>query len=508
MIRMTAQLVTVDAAADPTADRSITGLAVPWNVTAQASSGPVKFLPGSLPEDGPSPKLIAHHDPEQVHGIVTERVATDQGMMFTAKIARTRAADDVVELLKMGAIDAVSVGAEPTDWSIEADGTMVVKAANWLELSLVTIPAFNDARIASVAAQAATEPDTEPETILEEETEVSETAPVVEAAAVTPTAPIYAMAAKHTPLPSAAEYIAAALGGGDQWKAMSAAVRAAAPDVVTSDTPGLLPQPIVGPVYDGLIGRRPLIDAFQPRPMPASGKVFIRPSITTHTSVAAQASELSTLQTGTFVVTDNPVTKGTFGGTVNLSVQDIEWSDPAVISLVLADMAKIYGLATDSSACVDFETFVSAYGTGEVITSVTDPADWVSFVYTAAEDILLNGGGSLPTHMFLGASAWKALGALTDTADRPLFPQVGPMNAIGNLSPSQYAGNAFGLTVVVDANLTADTVIVGDLSGFEIFEQQRGAIAIETPSNLGRTLSWYGYFATLGLDGGKFVFKS
>ena len=54
-----------------------------------------------------------------------------------------------------------------------------------------------------MAAQAATEPDTEPETILEEETEVSETAPVVEAAAVTPTAPIYAMAAKPLPpLPS------------------------------------------------------------------------------------------------------------------------------------------------------------------------------------------------------------------------------------------------------------------------------------------------------------------
>jgi len=254
-------LVTVDAAADPTADRSITGLAVPWNVTAQASSGPVKFLPGSLPEDGPSPKLIAHHDPEQVHGIVTERVATDQGMMFTAKIARTRAADDVVELLKMGAIDAVSVGAEPTAWEMDSDGTMVVKAANWLELSLVTIPAFNDARIATVAAQAADEiPDTEPETILEEEPEVNESAPVVEAAAVTPTAPIYAAARKVTAMPSAAEYIAAALSGGDQWRDMSATVRAAAPDVMTTDTPGLLPTPIVGPVYDALIGRRPLID--------------------------------------------------------------------------------------------------------------------------------------------------------------------------------------------------------------------------------------------------------
>jgi len=506
MIRMTAQLVTVDAASDPTADRSITGLAVPWNVTAQASSGPVKFLPGSLPEDGPSPKLIAHHDPEQVHGIVTERVSTDAGMMFTAKIARTRAADDVVELLKMGAIDAVSVGAEPTDWEM-VDGTMVVKAANWLELSLVTIPAFNDARIATVAAQAADEiPDTEPETILEEEPEVNETTPVVEAAAVTPTQPIYAMAMKHTPLPTAAEYICAALVGGDQWKAMSAAVRAAAPDVVTGDLDGLLPTPIVAPVFDGLIGRRPIIDAFGVRTMPTSGKVFIRPSITTHTSVNQQMSELTTLQTGTFVVTDNPVTKQTFGGTVNVSLQSIELSDPAVISLILNDMAKIYGLQTNYAAATDFESFVVGNSSNVVPFTTTDPAAWASAAYDAASQILTTGGGSLPTHMFLDPLSWKALGALSDTADRPLFPQVGPMNSVGSLSPAAYAGTAFGMQVVVDVNLAADTIIFGDLSGFEIFEQQRGAISVETPSNLGRTLSFYGYFATLGLDSTKFIY--
>jgi HK97 family phage prohead protease len=501
MIRMTAQLVTVDAASDPTADRSITGLAVPWNVTAQASSGPVKFLPGSLPEDGPSPKLIAHHDPEQVHGIVTERVSTDAGMMFTAKIARTRAADDVVELLKMGAIDAVSVGAEPTDWEM-VDGTMVVKAANWLELSLVTIPAFNDARIATVAAQAADEiPDTEPEPILEEEPEVIETTPVVEAAAVTPTQPIYAMAMKHAPLPTAAEYIAAALSGGDQWRAMSAAVRAAAPDVITTDTPGLLPTPIIGPVYDSIVGRRPLIDAIGARPMPASGKIFIRPSVTTHTSIGNQATELSGLTQGTYVVTDNPVTKLTYGGTVNVSLQDIEWSDPAVISLILNDMAKIYALTTDAAACTDF----NAMSIGSIPSiDITDPAAWVAGIYHASEEIIVQGGGTLPTHLFLSADMWRALGGLSDSADRPLFPEIGPMNANGSLSPSRYAGSAFGLTVVVDANFAAETIIVGDPSGFEIFEQQRGAISVETPSNLGRTLSWYGYFATLAIWPEKF----
>jgi hypothetical protein len=384
-----------------------------------------------------------------------------------------------------------------------ADGTMMVKAANWLELSLVTIPAFNDARIATVAAQAADEtPDTEPEPILEEEPEVIENTPVVEAA-VTATQPIYAMAMKQTPMPTPAEYISAAFSGGDQWKAMCATVRAAAPDVTTSDTPGLLPTPIIGPVWDGLIGIRPLTDAFGARPMPASGKIFIRPSVTTHTSVGEQSPELTTLTEGTYVVTDNPVTKRTFGGTLNVSIQDIDFSSPEVISLILSDMAKIYSLQTNEAACDDYQAFLTAEAP-DAAAPANDAASWAAWVYEAAESILVNGGYRLPTHMFLGATAWKDLGSLTDTADRPLFPQLGPMNALGNLSPSQSAGNAFGLTVVVDPFLPAAHISVADLSGYEIFEQQRGAISVETPSNLGRTLSFYGYFATLGLDGDKF----
>jgi hypothetical protein len=100
---------------------------------------------------------------------------------------------------------------------------------------------------------------------------------------------------------------------------------------------------------------------------------------------------------------------------------------------------------------------------------------------------------------------WQNLLALSDTADRPLFPQIGPMNAFGNLAPGQANGNAFGLQVVVDRNFTESTLIVGDPSGFEIFEQQKGAISIDVPSTLSRTLAFRGYFATLMIDNTKFV---
>lgn len=335
---------------------------------------------------------------------------------------------------------------------------------------------------------------------------MSENTPTVEAEApaIVPTAPIYAQAVKNVPLPSAAEYIAAAIAGGDQWKAMSSALRAAAPDVITTDTPGILPTPIVAPVYNNFVGRRPVIDAVGVRAMPAGGKVFIRPEVTTHTSMAVQSAENAALQSGTFVVYNNQVTKGTYGGYVNISMQDIEWTDPAVISLVLDDMARIYANKTDDVAA---DALVAGASVTAVLADadLDDPAKWNAFVYNAASTILSGSNGNLPSHLFVSPDVWAYLGQLVDTAGRPLFPQAGPMNAFGAVSPGSEAGVAFGLRVVVDRNFASGTLIVGEPSGFEIFEAQRGALSLESPSTLSRTLAWSGTFATLMIDPTKFV---
>jgi len=82
---------------------------------------------------------------------------------------------------------------------------------------------------------------------------------------------------------------------------------------------------------------------------------------------------------------------------------------------------------------------------------------------------------------------------------------VGPMNAFGTVQAGATDAVAFGLRVVVDRNFASDTVIVGDSSGFEIFEQQKGALSLESPSTLSRTLSFHGYFSTLMIDNTKFV---
>ena len=511
MIKFTAVPVTLDAAAGEDAPRTITGIAVPWDTVATVSGGEkVMFKRGAFDLNAKPARLLENHDGRPI-GIVNELVDLDNGLGFSATFARSKAADDVVELIQMSAYDSVSVGAVPKKFKYDKNGVMIVSSADLQELSVVSVPAFADAVIEQIAAsehdpeeveEEVTEP--QPDTSLQEETMSQETQVEASAPDAIPTSPIFASAKKEFFMPSAAEYISAAFVGGDQWRAMSEGIRAAAPNVLTSDIPGVLPLPIVQPVYNNFIGRRPVIDAIGAKAMPQGGKVFIRPEVTTHTSMAVQSAENAALQQGTFVVTDNQVTKGSYGGFVTLSEQSIDWSQPEIISLVLDDMGRIYANATDNVAADNLVAGASVTS-NFTAASETDASYWASWIAGAATTILSGSNGNLPTHIFVSPDFWGTLLSLSDTADRPLFPQVGPMNAFGNLTPGQPNGNAFGLSVVVDRNFAANTLIVGDASGYEIFEQQKGALSIDVPSTMSRTIAFRGYLATLMIDPSKFV---
>ena len=150
--------VTLDAAKGQAPSRTLSGIAVPYGETATVLDGTqVRFTQGSLPVDGKAPKLFMYHDASQPVGLVTERVDTDAGMLFTAKVSKTAAGDEALELAKDGVIDAVSVGVNPIEFDWDGD-VMVVKKGSWVELSLVPVGAFSGATITDVAAAA--NPDT------------------------------------------------------------------------------------------------------------------------------------------------------------------------------------------------------------------------------------------------------------------------------------------------------------------------------------------------------------
>ncbi len=502
-IELQAQLFSINAAdPDGTPRRVVEGVAIPWNVEAVVSGGQrVKFLPGSLPTDGANPKFILGHDMTKPLGMVNERVSTPDAMLFSASLYDTNLANET--LLQAGPgqfYDSVSVGVEPTDYSFEGS-TMVVKAGNWTELSLLPFGAFEGAKVA-VAAEAPETQDPTP-TDSEEEPEVAtqETPDTVEAAV--PTQVIYAGPKREFKLPSAAEYIASFVRGGHDFAQLNDNIRAAAPDVVTSDLPGIVPTPIVAPVYNNFQGRRPLIDATGVRAMPQTGAIFIRPVVTTHNSIGT-ATQNTTITASAFVVDDVQITKTIQGGYVELSEASMDWSSPEVLGALLDDMARVYADRTDLLACSEL---VSGTTNSNNFTnaSITDPAEWVRWMYQAAADILTGSNGNLPSALAVSPNIFQYLGQLVDGSDRPLFPQVGPMNAYGTMTPGSDSAVAFGLRLVVDRNLGAADMVIMDPTGIECWEQQKGAISVEQPSQLSRQIAFRGYFAAKVIDPSKSI---
>ena len=510
MIRFTTDNIEVKAAEGEEGTRTIDAIAVPYNTFATVSDGTeVSFLPGSLKFER-APRVFMFHDATKVIGVVSETVDTPDAMLASMKLARTLMADDALELAAMGAF-SVSVGVTPTKSTIDAEGRLIVSEAEWQELSLVPTPAFAGATITRVAASAENEPDTTDPTPTEvEETEqvdTTQTPEVVEAS--TPT-PLFAQPKAAFKMPSLGEYMSKILAGGVEAQQFLANLKAAAPDVVTTDTPGILPEPILGPVYNNFLPNyRPLVTAMGTKAMPQGGKIFRRPSVTTHTTIGISNGENVALDDGTFVVSDNPVTKQVFGGFVQLSEEDQEWTQPEVLTLLVDDMARIYANQTDAYACAEFEAGVTQTAT---LTSATDPKDWIAFVYEAAETILVNSNGNMPNVLIMDPLYFRTLGALCDVDDRPLFPTIGPMNASGSLAPTDFGGTAFGLQIVVDKNLVAsgdNNLYVGRSDGFEIYEQPKGAISVEAADgSLSRFIKFRGYFATLMIDATKFVTRA
>jgi len=506
MIRFSpTHLITVDAAAAGEAPRrSISGVAVEWNQIAVVSSGEkVMFMPGSLPVDGRRPKLYMQHDPNQIIGQVTERVDTGEALMFTASISATDLGNTALTLMSDGTLSEVSVGVNVEKFSFDKQGVMVIESASFNELSVVSQPAFASSVITDVAASI---PQTEPEIsnndqqVTEKESPMeTETTPVVEAAAAVEK--LWATPKREFRMPSAAEYIVAACQGGETFARMTEGIRASAPDVNTTTLDGLLPVPTVAPIYNNLIGMRPIVDAIGVRAMPTSGKVFIRPKVTTNVSQGV-VTQSTTITAGQFIVDDIQVTKGIYGGYVSLSEASIDWTSPEVLGALLDDMARVYANTTDNVAADALAAGVSQTAT---LTDADSPADWIAFVYEAAVTILENSNGNLPTHLIMTPSYFAALGRLVDDSGRPLFPAVGPMNAYGSVTPGNMDALAFGLRVVVDRFLPAGNLIVADASGFENWETPKGAISIENPSQLSRTIAWRGYFASVMIDATKFV---
>ena len=148
-----------------TKDRTLTGLAVPYGPVGHASLGDVTFAQGAirLPADLGRVKLLEHHNADRSIGYLTAANDTADGLRVTFTIPESPEGDRALTMAADGRRDGLSIGVRLDDdvraeiirkWWDE-DNTPTAATGELIEVSSVTLPAFDDARVDGSAALAA-----------------------------------------------------------------------------------------------------------------------------------------------------------------------------------------------------------------------------------------------------------------------------------------------------------------------------------------------------------------
>ena len=278
-------------------------------------------------------------------------------------------------------------------------------------------------------------------------------------------------------------------------------------DQTTADTPGLLPSPIVGAVVNIIDANRPLIASLGGT-LPLGnipGTTFSRPSISQHVQVGKQAGEKTALPSQKMHIAQIPFTKETWGGTVDISRQDIDWTSPAAWDIVIRDLADVYAEQTEGAVADAFTSGaagspVTVGATGAAVTL----AEWSVALYTAAMKSY-NAGKRMPDRIWCSLDVWAALGSTVDVA-RSVFPRDGNNDtAAGSSSLADFRGDVLGLPRIVVPMFSDGTCIVGPSNLFEAYEDVIGLLSVIEPSILGVEVAYGGYLAHGHLFGGAFV---
>src|SRR4029077_13073023 len=212
-------------------------------------------------------------------------------------------------------------------------------------------------------------------------------------------------------------------------------------------------QQILEPVLNWVDQSRPLCNALGLRHLPAGA--WSRPRVSQHTNVAPQGGEKTELVSRKMVIGMVPVTATTYGGYVNVSRQNIDWTQPAIMDMVVNDLAGVYAQETEKALAVAGDAATTAgpvIPTGPTTGAAVSAAIWtaVGSVYAATK-----GAGRV-----IIACSPDMLGLLG-----PLFPPVNPQNAQSSgFNAADFGtganGQISGLQVVVSAGFDAGTIIV------------------------------------------------
>lgn len=295
----------------------------------------------------------------------------------------------------------------------------------------------------------------------------------------------------------------AAIGSHEARERIEMFMRAAAHQK-TPDNLGIIPDPIVGDVLNFIDAARPLVGVLGPRPMPAA--TWHRPKVTQHASVAKQGSagaaadEKTELTSQKMTITRLDGNAVTYGGYVNVSRQNIDFSSPQAMDVIVQDLAAQYAIQTEA-----------ALG--------------AALIGTTTEQELATASAGTPTAAELTTALWAGVAtiyAATKGQGRPvlavspsklpswasLFAPVNPQNAQSTgFSAGDFGqglmGSISGIPVYCSAGIggaATDFGVLMSTAAVEVYEQRVGTLQAAEPSVLGVQVAYAGYFTPMTVE--------
>jgi HK97 family phage prohead protease len=446
----------IEITAADTNKRTISGKIVTWDEQGSTSAGLTVFEKDSIDFSKPV-KLLLEHERTKPLGKLIDITATDTGLEATFRLAKTFSADDALEEAATGLRDGFSVGVKINEWKNE-EGVLRIKSSTLQEVSLVTEPAIDSARVAEVAASETPENSeaTAEDTTTEENkvSEITSEAPIATEAVEATQAPVvtanymaYTKPRVDTNV-TAGQYAAAqirAIQGDNDARDLLAAL---AIGTVTENT-GMVPPNYLRDVIGVIDSSRPFIDSIERAPLPASGLKIFTPVLGAQAIVGETAEGVEYASQDTAVTfQENNIVK--FAGANVINQEVLDRSDPSFLDLLIRELAASYaqktdayalGLARDGAAASSGSTINKAIADG-----IADSYNVMRFVPNRLV-VAPNAAGTISFADLLGGE---------DDNKRPLFAAAAPQNAAGLITQGSTNGTVSGLSLVVDPNYTGD----------------------------------------------------
>jgi HK97 family phage major capsid protein len=274
----------------------------------------------------------------------------------------------------------------------------------------------------------------------------------------------------------------------------------------TGDNLGIVPDPIVGSVINFIDAARPLVSFLGPRNMPSA--TWYRPKVTQHVTVGVQgtagaaADEKAELLSQKMTITRLTGNAVTYGGYVNVSRQNIDFSSPDALDTVINDLAAQYAIQTEAALGAALIATTNTIELGGAAGSAT-AAELAAGLWSAAAAIYTATKGQGRVALGVPPSKLGAWGSV--------FAPVNPQNAqstgfnAGDFN-SGLVGSISGIPVYVSAGLSSAPAttygIVLSSAAVEVYEQRVGSLQAIEPSVLGTQVAYAGYFTPMTVETG------